>query len=178
MPPTTILLMRHAEKAEPERDIRAVDIDGHENPAELSVTGWQRSGALPRLFSPAQAAEMLPRPDAVYAARSHPRSARPVRTVELLAASLGLTVRDQYDSDEVEELVRAIRERTGVVLVCWRHETLAGIARAFLDDDAVVPEWDERRFDMVWVLTTREGRWSLRQRPQLLLPNDSRDPIR
>jgi hypothetical protein len=178
MMPTSILLIRHAEKPEAARDIRGVDIDGHENPAELSVAGWQRSGALPRLFSPAQAAEMLPRPDVIFAAASHARSARPVRTVQLLAQMFGLELRDRHGSEDVDALVQEIRSCTGVVMVCWRHETIAAIARAFLDDTSPVPEWDAQRFDMVWVLSLTDGRWTLRQRPQLLLPNDLRDPIR
>lgn len=182
MPPTTLLLIRHAEKPDPAQGVLGVDARGHADPAELSVTGWQRSGALPRLFSPAQPAEMLPRPDAVFAAASHPRSARPVRTVQLLAALFGLALRERHGADDVAALVEEIRRCDGVVLVCWRHETLADIARAFVDvdaDEAVpIPDWDARRFDMVWVLTCKEGRWSWRQRPQLLLPDDSREPIR
>ena len=177
MPPTTVLLIRHAEKPDALRDIHGVDIDGHENLAELSVAGWQRSGALPRLFSPAQEAAMLPLPNVIFAAASHARSARPVRTVQLLAQTLGLELRDPYGSDDVDALVQEIRSCAGVVMACWRHESIAAIARAFLGDTASVPEWDAQRFDVVWVLTLRDGKWSLGQRPQLLLPSDSRDPI-
>jgi hypothetical protein len=178
MPPSTILLIRHAEKPDASRDIRGVDINGHESAAELSVTGWQRSAALPRLFSPAQPAEMLPRPNAIYAAASHPRSARPVRTVELLAQSLGLELHDRFGSDDLGALIKDLRAGSGVALVCWRHESIADIARAFIDDTTPVPDWDAKRFDIVWVLSLKEGRWKLRQRPQLLLPSDSRNPIR
>jgi len=177
MPPATILLIRHAEKPDALRDIRGVDIKGHESAAELSVTGWQRSAALPRLFSPAQAAEMLPRPNVIFAAASQARSERPARTVQLLAQTLGLELRDQHGSDDVNALVQEIRACAGVVMVCWRHESIAAIARAFLGEDTEVPEWDAQRFDIVWVLTPSNGRWTLRQRPQLLLPSDSRDPI-
>jgi hypothetical protein len=177
MPPSTILLIRHAEKPVRSSDIRGVDIRGHESAAELSVTGWQRSAALPRLFSPAQAAEMLPRPDVIFAARSHHRSARPVRTVQLLAQTRGLTLRDEFEGDDVNALVQAIRACDGVVMVCWRHESIASIARSFVGDTTQVPEWDAQRFDVVWILVPVDGRWTLRQRPQLLLPNDRRDPI-
>jgi hypothetical protein len=169
-------LIRHAEKPDASRDIRGVDINGHESAAELSVTGWQRSAALPRLFSPAQAAETLPRPKVIYAAASHARSARPARTVQLLALTLGLEVCERYGSDDLDALVEELRAGCGVKLVCWRHASIAAIARAFVDDTALVPEWDAKRFDVVWVLTLK-GRWTLRQRPQLLLPSDSRDPI-
>jgi len=178
MPPHTVLLIRHAEKPDPSRDIRGVDLRGHDDPSELSVTGWQRSGALARLFSPAQAAEMLPRPDVIFAARSHARSARPLRTVQLLSRTLGTPLRDAHDSDDIDGLIQDIRECPGVAMVCWRHEDIASIARALLGADWSVPEWDPQRFDVVWVLGLREGRWSFRQRPQLLLPDDSRDPIR
>lgn len=132
MPLSTILLIRHAAKLDPARDIRGVDIHGHESAAELSVAGWQRSGALPRLFSPAQTAEMLPRPDVIFAAASHSRSARPARTVELLVQTLGQTVREEHGSDDVQGLVGAVRACDGVVAVCWRHESIAAIARAWV----------------------------------------------
>jgi hypothetical protein len=178
MPPTTLLLIRHAEKPDAALDVRGVDPRGHPDAAGLSVAGWQRSGALPRLFSPAQASEMLPRPDVVFAAASHPRSARPVSTVELLTRVFGLDLREQHGAEDVAGLVHSIRRCDGVVLACWRHETIAAIARSFVDDETPVPDWDARRFDMVWMLTPSEGRWRLRQRPQLLLPGDSREPIR
>ena len=179
MPPGTILLIRHGEKPDARLGVLGVDARGHADPAELSVAGWQRAAALPRLFSPAQPAEMLPRPDVVFAAASHPRSARPVRTVQLLTRLLDLELHDRFTEADVPTLVQTIRRRDGVVLVCWRHESIATIARSFLDEETTtVPDWDPQRFDMVWVLTVNEGRWSLRQRPQLLLPDDSREPIR
>ena len=176
MPPSTILLIRHAEKPIRSSDIRGVDIRGHESPAELSVTGWQRAAALPRLFSPAQAAEMLPRPEVIFVAASHHRSVRPVRTVQLLAQTCGLALRE-LEADDVNGLVQAIRACDGVVMVCWRHESIASIARSFVGDTAQIPEWDAQRFDVVWILAPVDGRWTLRQRPQLLLPNDRREPI-
>jgi hypothetical protein len=75
-------------------------------------------------------AEMLPRPNAIFAAASHARSARPARTVQLLAQTLGLELRDHHGSDNVDALVQEIRACAGVVMVCWRHESMAANARA------------------------------------------------
>ena len=90
---------------------------------------------------------------------------------------MGLELREQFGSDDVDALVHEVRSCAGVVMVCWRHESIAAIARAFLGDTANVPEWDAQRFDVVWVLTLINGKWCLQQRPDLLLPSDSREPI-
>lgn len=177
MPPSTIILMRHAEKPDPARGILGVDIDGHENPSELSVRGWQRSGALPRLFGPGQSGEVLPKPDVIFTATSHLGSARPARTVELLARTLGLESRDTYGSDDVDALCGAIRACDGTVLVCWRHGSIPSIARSFVGGANSLPAWDERRFDLLWLLTLGRRDWTFRQRPQLLLPGDRREPM-
>lgn len=50
MPATKIMLIRHAEK--PDGDVQGVTAAGAKDPEELVVRGWQRSGALVRLFAP------------------------------------------------------------------------------------------------------------------------------
>ena len=47
-----IMIVRHAEKPSDDGTILGVDADGKDNPEELIVRGWQRSGALVRLFAP------------------------------------------------------------------------------------------------------------------------------
>ena len=64
-----------------------------------------------------------------------------------------------------------------VVLISWGHDSNATIARALLRKDAAVPDWDEERFDMVWVLVRTGDTWTFEQVPQLLLPGDSPEPI-
>jgi hypothetical protein len=46
MPARKIMVLRHAEKPEPERDVRGVDASGRQDSCELSVRGWQRAATL------------------------------------------------------------------------------------------------------------------------------------
>lgn len=46
MPATKIMLIRHAEKPRDDGSVRGVAADGRQDPEELVVRGWQRSGAL------------------------------------------------------------------------------------------------------------------------------------
>jgi len=83
-----------------------------------------------------------------------------------------LTLRDEYGSEDVNVVVRAIEACDG-----GGHGALAPrVDRSdrapFVRDAVPMPEWDTGRFDRVWVLTLNAGGWTLRQRPQLLLPSD------
>ena len=46
MPARKIMVLRHAEKPEPERDVHGVDASGRQDSCELSVRGWQRAATL------------------------------------------------------------------------------------------------------------------------------------
>ncbi len=46
MPARKIMVLRHAEKLEPERDVHGVDASGRQDSCELSVRGWQRAATL------------------------------------------------------------------------------------------------------------------------------------
>jgi hypothetical protein len=50
---TKIMRMRHAAKPSEDGSVVRVDEFGHPSKDELSVRGWQRAGALVRLFAPA-----------------------------------------------------------------------------------------------------------------------------
>jgi hypothetical protein len=175
MSASQVLLMRHAEKPDAARGIRGVNFEGRDDPAELSVSGWQRSGALLRLFSSQGVSRQLPEPRSIFAAASHVRSARPARTVQLLAQTLGVKLRVEFEGDDVAGQSAAAQDSDGVVLICWRHESIAAIARSLLGTQVQVPEWDPRRFDMTWLLTRSANGWTFEQRPQLLMPGDRPD---
>jgi hypothetical protein len=170
------MLIRHAEK--PSGDAQGVDERGNPDPASLSVRGWQRAGALVRYFSePERMAGpyAVERPVALYAARSHPRSARPVHTVEPLARALQLSVNADHASDAgPDALLAAATAWGGPVLICWRHETLPDLARSLLGDDVAPFTWDEHCYDRVWVLARVDGQWQFRETAQRLLDGDAR----
>jgi hypothetical protein len=182
MPPDSIMLIRHAEKPNDEGRVRGVNPFGREDADSLSVHGWQRAGALVRLFAPhdsSAAVAGLRVPDVLCAPRataSNP-SQRSAQTLAPLAAWLSLPIRMDFAKGEESGLARSLLETSGVVLVAWSHEGLPAIARALGPADPDLPRaWPKERFDLVWVFTPQGTRWSLRQVPQWLLAGDSARP--
>ncbi|MBZ8141222.1 histidine phosphatase family protein [Rubrivivax gelatinosus] len=171
-----IMLIRHAEK--PREGECGVAIDGSPSPQSLSVVGWQRAGALVRLFVPAAPVpprSPILRPAHVFAARptdTHP-SLRPRETVTPLAQALGLQVDESWsDDDDPARVAAALRELQGPVLVCWRHRSLPDLADELLQRAEVPRHWPEQRFDLVWIVAGEGPRWTFSQLPQQLLPGD------
>jgi hypothetical protein len=181
MPARKIILLRHAEKPDDTAGILGVDAHGRPDPRSLSVRGWQRTGALVGLFAPRGGRfvdSRLASPGAIFAASAQVRSARSLHTVETLAQVLGLPVRSEFGSnDDVPRLVAAAEACDGAVLICWRHDAIAAIARAVLRGAAAIPEWDEKRYDVTWVCDRADNGWRFGQMPQRLLPGDSDTPI-
>ena len=170
-----VMLIRHAEKPR-EPGEQAVDALGRPDAASLAVRGWQRAGALVRLFF--EPPLPLLRPVALLAA---PRSAahvstRPRDTLRPLADALGLPLEEPPGSaDSPERLAEAAAACGGPVLVCARHEALPAIARALGADGALPGSWPADRYDVVWLVTPPCG--PLRQWPQRLLAGDADAPI-
>lgn len=171
----TIMVIRHGEKPDA-TGAQGVDESGHSDPRGLSARGWQRAGALLRFFAPRDGHFSDPRirtPQTIFAATPNASSRRSPLTVQPLAEFLGLSVRCEYSAEtQVAQLLDACDHVAGAVLVCWRHTSMRQLAEHLLQDAAAAPEWDANRFDLVWVFTGNDGRWSLQQVPQLLLPRD------
>jgi hypothetical protein len=175
-----IMLLRHAEKPDLERDVHGVDASGREDSRELSVRGWQRAATLVQFFAPRNGHfqhHLIETPQAIFAASAYGRSLRPLRTVQPLAQMLGLVISDEFAEDRIAPLVTAAEACADVVLISWRHDSMAAIARALIPDLRAPREWDPRRFDVVWVFCRVGDRWTFEQVPQLLLPGDRADPI-
>jgi broad specificity phosphatase PhoE len=180
MPPTKVMIIRHAEKPMPGK--AGVDKDGEQDGEALIVRGWQRAGALARFFAPRDGHFQAPgigRPQTIYAPRVETKSEsrRPKQTVEPLAKLIGIDISDEFRKGRESELVADVLGRDGIVLISWEHKAIAGIVEGIGGRDIVPPVWAEDRFDMVLVLDRINGGWTLSQVPQMLLAGDRDDPL-
>lgn len=166
-----VILLRHAEKASADGRVRAVDTRGRPDPNELSVRGWQRAGALARLFAPGGGD--LGVPAALFAGAptaAHP-SRRSISTLAPLAERLGLATDSRFARGQEAEIARAAAERPGLVLVAWDHRHLPALARAFGATDAP-GGWPAACFDRFWILQRDGLGWRFEARSQGLLAGD------
>lgn len=195
MPAAKIMLIRHAEKPSDDGSIRGVQADGAHNDKELIVRGWQRSGALVRLFAPRTGNFVDPRlaqPKTIFAASADKdkgddgeksdkgsKSLRPQHTVLALSQELGLALDLRFTKGQETDLAKAAAAASGPVLIAWQHEAIPAIVNAMVGNSTICPQtWPGARFDMVWVLDAKAGGgWNFSQVPQLLLPGDSAAPI-
>ena len=178
MAPTKVMVIRHAEK--PPRDGSALGIDasGREDADSLSVTGWQRAGALARFFAPRHgpfADPALARPDFIMAAGagSNSTSLRSCQTVEPLGRLLGIEVDARFLPDQERDAGAAILARHGVGLVAWEHRRISDLVLVLTKRTVLPPYWDSGRFDVVLVLDRDGDGWTLTQVAQCLLPEDA-----
>ena len=85
-----IMIVRHGEKPEKDEDIHGINPEGEHDKNELSIRGWQRSGALIRFFNPFNGQFIHPaiaKPTAFFAAApsGHMQSERSYHTVQAVA---------------------------------------------------------------------------------------------
>jgi hypothetical protein len=185
MPASKIMIIRHGEKPSDDGTVKGVSSPGEHDPEELAVRGWQRSGALVRLFAPPggrPADQRLATPRKIFASAvgKHSKSLRPQHTVLELATVLNLTLAlDHAKGDEAALATDAVAA-DGPVLIAWEHEAVPDIANRILGNATACPQkWPDARFDLVWVLDRQpaSGGWSFAQVPQMLLAGDSATPI-
>ena len=167
-----ILLIRHAEKPDPNAGIAGVSLQGRRDPEGLAVRGWQRAGALAVRFGAPDVAgrdAAWPRPLTLFAAVDPGRSHRPHLTLQPLSERLGVPILP-LRCDDAPGAAAALSGAAGPVLACWRHRELPALAHALMPGPAVgVPaQWDEARFDLVW----RIGPDGFTIVPQRLLAGD------
>lgn len=179
----TIQIIRHAEKPADTPPPQGVDVNGNADPESLIPQGWQRAGGLATLFAPSRGpvAPGLATPQTIFAAGvgKHSHSERPEETITPLADKLGLTIDSSFLKGDETSMVNAALAQTGIVLICWQHEDIPGIANQIVGNSTTVPQtWPGDRFDIVWVFTPNgSGGFTFSQVPQLLLAGDSADPI-
>jgi hypothetical protein len=185
MPATKIMLIRHAEKPTDDGAFVGVSAAGSQDSHELIVRGWQRSGALVRFFAPLDGNFVdarLAQPRTIFASgvAKHSTSLRPQHTVLELATVLKLHLTLSDPKGDEAALVADAIAANGPVLIAWEHEAIPTIANAILGNSKTCPQkWPGSRCDLVWVLDrpSTSGPWSFAQVPQMLLSDDSEQPI-
>ena len=173
-----IMIIRHGEKPSKKDSIKGVSLSGFRSKNELSARGWQRSGALVRLFNPIDdtcSHPALRKPDVILAEdpKGHIKSLRPLHTIGSLAQSLRKKPVLRYTKGQEKRLVEFAKAQSGVVLICWEHSAIIEIANLLLGDNKSCPQkWPGHRFDLVWIFKPNRKSWKFTQVPQLLLPGD------
>lgn len=179
-----IMIIRHAEKHNGGRE-RGVNADGFHTKHELTVRGWQRSGALVPYFAPAggmpaDSPISTPRSILASAATKQSPSLRAQHTVEPLAALLGIDVnKDHAEGEEIAAAATAITTASPV-LIAWHHSHIPPLAKAIGGEQLGCPEtWPDDCFDVVWILDRADDAtpWRFSQVVQRLFANDRADPI-
>ena len=178
MSTSKIMIIRHAEKAEPGDGEPGVDRDGKNDDESLIAAGCRRAQALVNFFANPSAAHIA-RPDYLFAANPNGDSKRPLETVTPLGERLwpprGLSPRFDatHDQDDLKGLVAAVTAKDGAVLICWEHKHIPGIVSCLPNAPETPEKWPGDRFDVVWVFDAANGGWLFSQVPQNLLPGDA-----
>lgn len=184
MSPTKIMIIRHGEKPDDRGDPPfGVTFDGTEDKDSLIVQGWERAGALGRLFVPfggAPPRANLAVPGCIYAAGADGAS-KSVRSEKVVSVVRGLLpdvpYNDSFVPDQYKAAAKSILEQTGTVLVAWEHHAIKHLVRHITGRKGLAPHWSGDRFDVVLVLDQEEKGWTLTQAFQMLLPGDSTVPL-
>ena len=160
---------------------RGVTAAGNADAKELTVRGWQRSGALVRLFAPRDGQFVDPRlaqPKAIFASAvgKHSNSLRPQHTVLALAKELKLLLDLRFPKGDEPGLAVAARSRRRTCSHRLGAREHSSHRQRHRRERNHMPAKVVRllRFDLVWVLdrrTTATG-WDFAQLPQMLLPGD------
>jgi len=131
-PPTTLILVRHAEK---------LIVPPENKDPDLSVAGQARAQELARMFSDSGIA-------AIYATQYK----RTQQTVKPLADKLGLSV-SKVDAKETAELVKQIRSRNSgqVIFIAGHNNSVPEIIAAM--GGPKLPIIPETEYDNLYILT-------------------------
>lgn len=182
--PQQIYVIRHGEKPTDEsRPPFGVDADGNRNPHSLSPKGWQRSGALTTLFSPAVAPKVgLRTPTALYATAYGDAAVtkihRPYETLLGLSLRLGLPIQSPDQLGQEAAFADAVLSSGAeVVLICYEHLRIPALVQSFptIDGTAIPGAWPDDRYDVIWTFSSGPvaGGYVFGQVPQQLLDGDS-----
>lgn len=173
-----VIIVRHAEKPEPEGP-HGVDHHGRPSGHGLTPRGWSRSGALAvrMAYAGSRPDDEIVRPQRVYATATDPHHAsdRPRMTAHGIAKRLDLDMLDHMGRGDEAKLAGEVLDAGQPTLIVWDHGHIPTLTSAFpLASGTQVPDaWPEDRFDLYWVLTPGESGYTLIIAPQELLAGDS-----
>lgn len=163
--PAEVLIIRHAEKA----------ADGF-----LSLKGKERAAALVPFFAENRELTAHGTPVAIYAKQylpeQHPQ--RTQHTVQGLADKVRVSINASFSNDNYQEMIQEIKSNPSyhgkLVLICWGHEVIPDIARAFGALQAPAT-WPGNIFDRVWKISfsSLDGCPTFQNIPQRLMFDDS-----
>lgn len=181
---TRIMIIRHGEKHSG-TDEHGVDMQGSPARHELTVRGWQRSGALVPFFAPANGhppGSLISTPKSIMAsgATKHSPSLRAQHTVRPLADLLGIKIDTRFPDENEVAAAAAALTAASPVLIAWHHSHIPILAKLMAGALLPCPDaWPDDCFDMVWVLDRdgETGPWRFSQVVQRLFVNDRVDPI-
>jgi hypothetical protein len=186
-PPRSVFIIRHGEKPEGGEGPKGVNIQGERSDSSLIPLGWQRAGALARLFDPLgpQTRAGLATPNQLiapgYAGGS--QSHRTYETILPLTELLEWEIETQFKEGQEKALAQYVSHPgIGVALISWEHTAIPTIALNILglaNPQDVPKEWPKHRFDMVWAFKRKPGYgdYAFSQIPQMLLFKDSEEPF-
>ena len=180
----TLMIIRHAEKPLKAWPGPGITLDGTPDQQSLVIRGWQRAGSWAALFGTGLGASIFPKPDLVYAAQPSSKenddaSNRPYETIMPLAARLGISPIVSYAVGQQDELIAAVTQHSGVVLVCWEHKKIiSAMLPAVVKNQAIPslpPRWHASRFDVVlrFDRPAPDAPWSFRELFPCLLSGDN-----
>ena len=156
--PAEILIIRHAEKPEPEPDVH------------LNDRGRTRAEALPGLFR-----SRFARPEFLFASQQSKFSNHAYETIAPLARVLDLPIDNHLPDKKYRALAKLIltdpRYRGTRVLICWHHESIPHLAQA-LGATGTPTKWRDKVYDRVWRLRYTGDNVGFEDLPQQLLPGD------
>jgi hypothetical protein len=137
---TNVLMIRHAEKPDDDKD------------PTLAVPGQERAQAYLVYFQNYAIGTRPVRLDYIFAAKDSAESRRPRLTVTPLAEALGLVVDLEYEDKDVRDAAAAILRLDGAdVLVCWHHGEILELAQRLGAPKHLLPsKWPGNVFG--WVL--------------------------
>jgi broad specificity phosphatase PhoE len=169
------MVIRHGEK--PRNEERGVDRFGKEDEFSLSVRGWQRAGALARMFAPLHdrfAHDLIARPGTIVAAGvgENSQSRRHIETAGPLSELLGVAIEHRFLKHQTPEAAAFVLGLSGVVLVVWEHKKIAELVEFISGGEVKPAPWPEDRYDVALILDRIEGKWRFAQIPELLLGED------
>lgn len=151
---------------------------GIQDSNSLTVRGWQRAGALVRLFAPINNVfvnPLLAKPTYLYAMGAETgHSVRPIETITPLADDLSISLNTDFAKDDEKKLWGDAKGRSGVILICWEHQNISDIVSYIPSDAPPGLTWPGHRFDLVWVfdLDPASGCYKFTATTQQLLPGD------